>query len=126
MTEPRTPPTRENLIVRFQLTSEPLKDPRIKRLLFHKLALDTEIFHVRQAFFASIHASKAQVEETAARFGFTPADIQKFPHVQHGLHSLTDSLVYLANLNSAVKSRKPVTAPATKPPLQPKYPEESN
>ena len=112
------PPTWDNLIARFRFTPEDVKDSRIKRLIFQKLAWDAEIFRLHEAFNAKVHAAEEQVEKTATRLGFTLADVQKLPQVRHGLQSLTDSLLYLANLQSAVKSRKPVTTPATKPPLQ--------
>jgi hypothetical protein len=109
------PPTWDSLIARFRFTPEDVKDSRIKRLVFQKLAWDAEIIRLREAFNVKVHAAEEQVEKTATRLGFTPADVQKLPQVRHGLQSLTDSLLYLANLQSAVKSRKPVAGLATKP-----------
>ena len=119
-------PTQEHLLSRFQFTDEQLRDKRIKRLLFHKWTLDTELYHIHEALHTKAKAlgTEELVDKTLARFGFTPADVQKSPSIKDGARALADSIAYLAHLQSVLK-RKPVTAPATKP-LQPKYPEESN
>ena len=117
-------PTQEHLLTRFKFTPEQLRDKRIKRLLFHKWALDTDLYHIHEALHTKALGTEELVDKTLARFGFTPADVQKSPSIKDGARALADSIAYLAHLQSVLK-RKPVTAPATKPPLQPKYPEES-